>query len=43
MAKKIQSILKEVLNKVNPPKEDLDRIDKFLVEFKDNFQKEIKN
>jgi len=42
MAKKIQSILKEVLNKVNPPKEDLDRIDKFLVEFKDNFQKEIK-
>lgn len=42
MTKKIQSILSEILSRVNPPKEDLEIMEKSLKEFEENIEKEIK-
>ncbi len=43
MTKKINSILKEVLKKVEPSKKELDVIDNSLKEFLEKFKKKLKN
>jgi tRNA CCA-adding enzyme len=40
---KIDEILKEVLNKVNPPKEEFDSIDKFVKDFKNKIEEKLKS
>ncbi len=39
--KKVDNFLKEVLNEINPPKEDLDSISKYLKKFLDDFEKKL--
>ena len=40
--KNIQLILREILEKVEPPKQDLEKINKYLKQFKEKIEKQIK-